>query len=514
MTELEDGFKTLHLASVLDIDKQAFSTIKKGIRCNKREIHAFGFSKTAQITNPIHSFRSNSLAPVNPNDKSSKTLQKLASSPSDKPKVKPEFNQLISFKHRTKIPSPKSNYLQTKKTVRHQPLSRVHNFRELNFNLRERKQDSSFEDLKTLEKEQYFDKIDTEFRGRFHKALDNPTDRIFLKKVHEFDIDRISQPSPEATKYNFADRMNRRNRRSTHGLLLENKMKLVEDGRYDDIRGYTDTFRNSAGMKSSKKYKDIEEYEKVIPGGSLAASNKKTRLQVFIENQEKKTRMHADSLNESSAKENKEAVERGKRGTKHLEAAINRRSSAIERRIDKKLGELTARSQDTKKSSRKAHITDKFLKTGPIKDHFLYQTYEKSPHPRSLSPYTPVKTVHYSSKESSIDLSFEATPVSKPSQPVSESLACSPLLTQLFSSFAAYNMHESLTERKLKRADSRLRESIEEVKSSINSHERLFKQDYIDEVIQEFHKQSRVFLPREASYRYQKGTVSSNSKYN
>lgn len=503
MTELEDGFKTLHLASVLDIDKQAFSTIKKGIRYNKRDIHAFGFYKTVQIANPIHSFRSNSLVPVNPNDKSSKTMQKLLSNASDKPKVKQEFNQLISFKQRTKIPSPKSNYLQTKKTVRHQPLSRVHNFRELNFNLRERKQDSSFEDLKPLEKEQCFDKIDTEFRGRFHNAVDNPTDRIFLKKVHEFDIDRISQPSPEATKYNFTDRPNRRNRRSTHGLLLENKMRVVEDRKYDDIRGYTDTFRKSARKKSNKKY------EKVIPGGSLAASNKKTRLQVYIENQEKR-----HSLNESSAKENKETVEKGKGGNQHLEETIKRRGSAIDRRTDRKLWELTARSQDTKKYSRKGHISDRFLKTGPVKDSFLYQTYDKSPNPKSLSPYTPFKTTHNLSNESSINLSFDATPVSKPSNPVSESLACSPLLSQLFSSCAAYTMRESLTERKLKRADSRLRESIQEVKSSINSHERLFKQDYIDEVIQEFHKQSRVFLPRDASSRYQKGTVSSNSKYN
>jgi hypothetical protein len=514
MTELEDGFKTLHLASVLDIDKQVFSTIKKGIQCNKRDIHALGVSKTAQISNPIHSFRSNSLVPVNLNDKSSKTVQKLVSSPSDKSKAKPEFNQLISFKHRTKIPSPKSNYLQTKKTVRHQPLSRVHNFRELNFNLRERKQDSSFENLRPLEKEQHFEKIDTEFRGRFHKATDNPTDRIFLKKVHEFDIDKISQPSPEATRFNFTDRTDRRNRRSTHGLLLENKTKLVEDGRYDDIRPYTDTFRKRDQKKSSKKYKDIQEYEKVIPGGSLAASNKKTRLQLFIENQEKKSKKLADSFNESSAKENKEAVEKVKGGYKHPEEPIRRRSSALEKRIDKKLEELTARSQDNNKSSRKAHMTDKLLKTGPVKNHFLYQTYEKSPHPRSLSPYTPVKAANKVSNDSFMDLSFEATPVSKPSLPASESLACSPLLTQLFSSCAAYTVHESLTDRKLKRADSRLRESIQEVKSSINSHERLFRREYIDEVIQEFHKQSRVFLPRESLSRYQKGAVSSNSKYN
>lgn len=511
MIEQEDGFKNLHLASILDIDKLAFSPIKKGIRSNKRDIEDFCFNNQIRPPNPIHSFRSMSLIAVNPTGKNQKTARKLGNTPIEKPKAKQEFNQLISFKHRMKIPSPKSNYLQTKKTVRYQPLSRVHNFRELNYNLKEKKFNSSFEELKPLDRDLHLDRIDTEFRGRFHNGPDNPTHRIFLKKVHEFDIDKIAQPSPDITRPSLTERPGRfigRNRKSTQTLLLEAKMKLIEEGKDEENRVYHDTFRKTTGFKILKNSKESMDVPgKVIQGGSLAASIKKSRLQIFIENKKQRKKRHTESMNKSIMIENPK--ETGEIQDKDKYEEYHRRTTALERKIENR---ESVKSHNTKKQNRKSQMYD---------FHFKYQTNhlpdDTSPqvNPKSSSPFSPIINKQRSSSETSFYLSIDTSPALKTTQPRFQDQASSSILNQLLSSCAAYTTREGETDWELKRADSRLRESIQEVKSTLTTHERLFKQDYIEEVIQEFHKQTKVFLPsKEMHLKCLKGTPNSNSKYN
>ena len=67
-------------------------------------------------------------------------------------------------------------------------------------------------------------------------------------------------------------------------------MKLIEEGKDEENRVYHDTFKKTTGLKILKNSKESMDVPgKVIQGGSLAASIKKSRLQIFIENKKQQT---------------------------------------------------------------------------------------------------------------------------------------------------------------------------------------------------------------------------------